>query len=992
MKKPQTYRPTVVSLAVATALGGGSTSAFAQDQEIEEITVYGIRGSLQRSMDIKRTSDGIVEAITAEDIGKFPDTNLAESLQRITGVSIDRQNNEGNRVTVRGFGPQFNLVTLNGRYMPSAATDRNVESTRGFNFAELASESVAAVEVFKTGRANVQSGGIGATINLVTAKPLNLNRNLASFTVKGIADTTAEKGDSVTPEVSGLFSTKFADNKIGVLVSGSYQERHNRQELSASDGWLPPSASGVPTDNIDFSAVGGDTTRPFWMPRNYNIDISDHERTRINGQLVLQFAPSEAFTASLDYTISEFQDEITRNQLGVWFNGGAGVTGAVDANGTLATFTQTNSNVDFFGYADNQETENDSVGLNLDWQVSDTLSLEFDAHTSQSEAQPDADTNAPNERFVITGVPSVNSVSLDYSTGNDLPSMVIDSSNYTGSIYDQANIGSLFVANNSTSQLAEVDEFRLNGVWDNEGGGDLRSIKFGAGFVDYANRVQRRQTQRSSGYYGNFPVTSSGVIDNSNWELVDISGLLEGFSGTESLPDFLYSYDVDAHIAELESFYDPLRGQLHPAYGNLITDDYLTTFFPEDLQQDHIIQEETFSLYTQFHLQSEFNRMPLNVVAGVRFEKTDVTGRSLAPEFTTLQWNTGNEMAVRNTGNSVFTNAESDYEEFLPNVDASLEFREGMLARFGYSRTITRPDLNDMRETVSFGETKAFSDLNGNVGNSALKPFVSQNFDLSWEWYYDEGSYAAIGYFRKIVENFIVNGSNTTTIAEIYNPALGPRAQQAQQEVADMGGDPNDQGAVLAQLRLNETAAGRDPNVILGDPSLGDPLAEFLVTLPRNERTGTVDGVELAIQHVFGDSGFGVQANATFVDGDVEFDPNTPPGETFALVGLSDSANFIAFYDKERFQARVAYNWRDDFLAGLGQLRQANEPTFVESYGQLDLTASYDINDNLTAFVEGINVTDEVIRSHGRWSNQLVSAFQFGPRWNFGVRGTFGNK
>jgi len=177
-----------------TALLGGASaiailasgSAFAQNVVDEEearqqtIIVEGIRGSLQRSMDVKRDAIGVVDAISAEDIGKFPDTNLAESLQRITGVSINRTNGEGSEITVRGFGPDFNLVTLNDRTMPTAEVravgqrdNYGAGGDRAFDFSNLASEGVSGLQVYKTGQAILPSGGIGATVNIETRRPLD---------------------------------------------------------------------------------------------------------------------------------------------------------------------------------------------------------------------------------------------------------------------------------------------------------------------------------------------------------------------------------------------------------------------------------------------------------------------------------------------------------------------------------------------------------------------------------------------------------------------------------------------------------------------------------------------------------------------------------------------------------------------------------------------------------------------------------------------------
>ena len=198
-----------MAAGIALALGVSAASpVLAQSddgQVIEEIVVTGIRGSLAASADIKRNASGVVDAISAEDIGKFPDTNLAESLQRITGVSIDRARGEGQKVTVRGFGPQFNLVTLNGRQMPTHGGGAGSPQNRSFDFADLASEAVSAVEVYKTSRADLPTGGMGATINIKTTKPLEAPGRVMSFGVKAVNDTSTDVGDNFTPEFSGIY-------------------------------------------------------------------------------------------------------------------------------------------------------------------------------------------------------------------------------------------------------------------------------------------------------------------------------------------------------------------------------------------------------------------------------------------------------------------------------------------------------------------------------------------------------------------------------------------------------------------------------------------------------------------------------------------------------------------------------------------------------------------------------------------------------------------
>ena len=166
-----------------------------------------------------------------------------------------------------------------------------------------------------------------------------------------------------------------------------------------------------------------------------------------------------------------------------------------------------------------------------------------------------------------------------------------------------------------------------------------------------------------------------------------------------------------------------------------------------------------------------------------------------------------------------------------------------------------------------------------------------------------------------------------------------------------------------------------------------DPLIDWMVTTPTNLETAELYGMEIAIQHLFGDSGFGVMANATFVEGDIDVDVSQV-GFQFVLPGLSDSANLVAFYEKNAWQARIAYNWRDEFLS----TTESNQPQFTEEYGQWDANASYMLpwfDERATVFIEAINITDESQRIYNRYENQLRTANQFGARYNVGFRFTF---
>ena len=310
-----------ISLILGTAV---ALPALAQQtsETLEEVVVTGIRGSLTSSMNLKRDAQGVIDGIVAEDIGKFPDTNLAESLQRISGVSIDRSSiGEGQRVTVRGVGPDFNLVMLNGRQMPTARLEDTVASnSRAFDFANLASEAVAGIEVYKTSRASTPTGGIGATINIKTARPLDNPGLHSSFGLKGVIDDSGQnlpdhlQGDEITPEVSGIYSDTFADDKFGVSLTASYQERNSGfNQAAVGNGWRAfagdennwgtiPQPGQPGSENITNRP---DATDTYSVPQNLGYSVNGIERTRTNGQLALQWRPLDALTATLDYTYSE---------------------------------------------------------------------------------------------------------------------------------------------------------------------------------------------------------------------------------------------------------------------------------------------------------------------------------------------------------------------------------------------------------------------------------------------------------------------------------------------------------------------------------------------------------------------------------------------------------------------------------------------------------------------------------------------------------------
>lgn len=925
-----------VAAAIGLMIGGAmlpSATAFAQEtqesasqQVLEEVVVTGIRNSLQKAQDIKRNSDGVVDAISAEDIGVFPDTNLAESLQRISGVSIDRSRGEGSAVTVRGFGPDFNLVTLNGRQMPT-------HEGRSFDFADLASEGISGVNVYKTGRADAPTGGIGSTIDVRTAKPLE-NPGLKSVvSMKAVHDTSTNEGSDITPEISGVYSNTFADDTFGIALSASYQERDNGLNEAYVNGWRTFSGAqndggwGTIPDNANQVNRPG-ATDIYSVPQQVGYTINEYSRERLNGQLALQWQATEQLRATVDYTYSEVELQHTFDDYSAWFNFGEQSTefdGAAIATPLIYTENLLGQDFTLKAGQDASKTQNDSIGFNLDWQATDRLSFELDYHDSTAES-------APNSPLGDVSQLAASAFTRDQTTliiNGDIPILSLglrdsptpDDFIVTGSTFEN-NFDRM-----ELSQTAVKGEFDLN---------DTSRINFGVQMTEVNNR------------------SASSIVQRNDWggttQVGDIADLLTPASGTNLFDQFggvndsrlqteFFTFDINELIARTVAL-----GATNSTAGDCGTG----LCSSSDFTTDRRTTEDSTAIYFSYNTELSIGDMPLAVNAGIRYEETDVESFALVPTYASIVQEGFNEFpaipAVDASGNAIqaFTQLSGEYDVVLPNLDFKLSITDSLVARASYSESITRPGFEDIQGGLTIDVlTRVNGEGTGQSGNPGLLPFESQNIDLSVEYYFGETDYASIGYFRKDVDNFIGDGilQNQVLFPDLIHPAT-------------------------------------------------NAPAVFDVTVPVNQESALIDGWEVAVQKAFGETGFGVIANATVVDGDIAYDTASLDGQ-FVLFGLSDSANLIGFYENDKVQVRLAYNWRDDFLNGTSQPNVGDGPEFVAAFGQWDLSASYDVNDNLTVFFEGLNLTEETTVTYGRTRSQILNPEQTGARFNIGARYAF---
>ncbi len=987
-----------LAAAVAVALGAGAFSpAQAQDEEvIEEIVTIGIRGSLMQSMDRKRNSKGVVDAITAEDIGKFPDSNLAESLQRITGVSIDRSNGEGAKITVRGMGPEFNLVTLNGRSMPNAGS-------RSFDFSDIASEAVSAVEIYKTGKANLPTGGIGATVNMQTARPLQNTGFRSAISAKAVHETSSSSGnlDEYTPEIAGLFSNTFADDTFGILISASHQVRDNREENAAVDSWIQNRPMNDGADIVDNNQRADGTT---WYPQNAGYGWSDISRERTNGQLVLQYAPTDRLTTTLDYTYSKVDFEKESNGFGIWFDAGGAMTSAtINERGTFTEVTEAGGDYSTNIGRDHTEKENKSLGLNLDWQATDNLNLTLDVHDSSSNNRGAGLGTVPGSAagliigntfcdwcgFVPGAGPSTATLGTKTATygagGIPIWDFTVTDTLTGEQIADlrDSDIGSLFGQAFDTDVDNEITQIQLGGSWANDDGGAIASIDFGFALTE-------QEFKSRDAYSGQLPVgfwlTSAEHWADDQWQRGSTSGLLNGFSNGGSFPvDYYYTAGFDYVVDQWETVgaNDCCIADLYwPGWGPDFQDtaNGRGQFWSGPTTAGNVIEETIDSFYTQINIEDDFNGMPFNAVIGLRYEESEVKSTGLETPPSAVVWIGGNEWTYEFSPTQTPSVGGSTTKQWLPSLDTDMEVYEDVIARFSYSRTLARPPIGNMGSNRGFPGTPKLDTRQIDVGNPGLLPYLSDNFDLSLEYYYGNGSYVSVGYFKKAVDNFLVGSTSQTTVPGILDPYFGARAEQARAEL-EAEGTVATNTAVFERINLNMGVPLTTPIRAVA----GDPLVEFQVSSFDNAQLANIYGWEFAVQHIFADSGFGVLFNATVVNGDVEADRDLV-GQQFALNGMSDSANLSVFYENDKVSARLAYNWRDEFLSGFDL---ASSPVFAEEYFQLDGNVTYNVTDSLAVFFEALNITEEVQRSYVRYPDQFLRGNQYGARYNIGARYNF---
>ena len=945
-------RAVLVGLPVAS-LGALAAPVFAQqapaagaDQgdQLQEVVVTGLKASLQQSLDIKRDADGIVDAISAEDIGKFPDSNLAQSLERIPGVTVSRASEgqmqgvagstgSATQITVRGFGPQFNETLYDGREVPTSTGDR------GFDFGSVGSDLVGQLDVLKTPDSTLSSGAIGATINIKFPKPFDH----PGLQLAGSLSGSDSSGDNkVTPNGDLLISDTFADNRFGVLLAGAYTDTKTRGDHVDIQGWIGQSQSNGSGLAAGQMANGATSPANSWFIQDYGVYQEHNEDKHEGARLVLQARPVDGLEVTIDDNFS--QETLTQQQQGfsAWFNGGSlqNVTTAPD--GTITSFSQPNTPTDFQAAINGSVVRDNTLGFNVKWDLNEHNSVMFDAYTASSKLNPggqlsqlDADIgygdNATNNNNLGIVVPT-GSNALPYPVGYGPGG---NAANFT----EQSIIGSHDLVMGSTQNSNIINQFKLEGAWHD----DQTRLKYGVQFTHDAMYLREYDDFNTNwGMYDGYGA-SGGVaplptnLTSSTYSIG--SGFINGWSNGNLLPANVIAANGYAILNYLQGLHgvgsDASNCTPSPCSG------VYQLAESQGAHQD--VTENTLAPYLSLSTLAKIGSMPLHISMGVRWEDTKLNSVGIAALPGNITGTSPSDPTLYQMvppGAAVAVAVNNEYRYLLPNLDLGLDVTDDIKARFDVSRTLTRPPLSDLTPALNIPySTERVGALQGSGGNPYLLPYLSDNVDLGAEWYYARNSYLSVDGFVKELTNFIVSGTAQEPVNGITLP--------------------------------------------------GGQTALFDITSNVNGPSAEVRGVELGIQHLFWDTGFGFSANATFVGTNKPYDPSNLTVGGFAVTGLANSWNFVPFYENHGFMVRLALNHQAAFLNNFGQHQPSAvfgaEPVFVNASTYLDLSTSYQITRQLSVFFEALNLTDQVFSTHGRYAEQVLDVVDTGRTFNLGV-------
>ena len=815
-----------------------------------DIVVTGLRAGIERSLDAKRNAINVEDVISAEDIGKFPDNNLAESLQRVPGITIDRSvTGEGQTINLRGLGAGFTRSEINGG-----------TALNGFDFSVLAPELFSKVTVEKSPTASTVEGGIAGTIKEETPKPFDIP-GLRLTATGGL--TIGQRGEK-DPRVFALFSKNWND-QFGITIAGAY----SKTDFRTNEVDYGPWAAFRKIASADTLATAPSDLLDAAMPRTSAYYSYQQKRDNYGLTAAVQARPSDKLELTADFLFArkdgvEIDDRPDAPIEGTTFfadgttaAGNQAPTDYTITNGavTSATFTNTQNRV---GYS--YQPQKDSVyqaSLRANWQPTDHLTVTPGFSYAHQKTLAELDLYS----FAINGA------NITYNVHGGTPSFSSSATDFSTDPQDfKYNV---FIFNRAQDAIDEyVGRLDFTRTFDVPG---LTSIQWGG---RYTNRTSTQVAQNVGLYQG------ADLLGATPPDLSSVSTTLPFYVGGADTPSRILSVDP----SKVAGVYFP---GLNPYDSDQFYDDPT-----QDALQSFKVLEQTFAGYAQ----GNFDVGNLSVNAGLRVvsTKTHSTGTELI----------GTDPAPSDTHGS--------YTNFLPAINARYQLTPDALIRATYSRAMTRPTLDQLSPAVVINS----GPRTGTRGNPDLKPYLADQEDLGFEWYFHRGALFTVTGFAKEI------------------------------------------GSLISQTTVDEEATFPDQET--GLPTTG--VVAF--TQPTNGDSATVKGIEAGLQSPFYFlpgvlANFGGILNYTYASSKATTRSADGTSRTTPLPGLSkNSANAVLYYDHAGIDARLAYAWRSTYLRADAVGAQFGAERYIRGYGQLDLSMHASLTHNFELGLDVNNLLD----------------------------------
>ena len=922
------------TLAPATPTASRSDMRkMADDKKVVDLAAISVTGQLsaiRRAQSIKRDAINVVDSVSAEEAGKFPDPNVADALQRVPGVSVNRSGGESSQIAVRGFGPGFVAVTVNNRQMATAS------GSRAFNFAVLPSELISVAQVNKTASADIPEIDIGGVVNIQTARPLDFHGYHGAWSAAGVnSNLTGSWQGKTTPKASVVFGWTNADHTFGWVASAMYYKRKDTQLSTQANSWYV---------NQDISRLSpGPGTANYTnvaIPETLTSSVIEETRTRRGFSGAIDWKPIDQLVVRADTLYSSYRINPLEHMFAEYGNTGNIKSLTTDGNNTVTSFMRSGTgsgvmaNDYVMSYSPVYEKSYQN-GLNLSYDIDQSTSLSLDVSNSKAWNK-----QSPFGYYLVIGSKNFGVDPVWTNNGSSMPP------SYSG-ILSPTDPNTLFAhccnAGSGNNVTNRISQYQLN-LTKNFVDGMLTQLEFGMQFEDKLNKSNGWSTPNSllcNTYCGYTISVPPGAVGAYVYTAPD---KVRGVS-SPGLPAQWIQYDPRAYLAWLASpeAYDQLPARKRAALLAGLASNGGTLNAALNPGRYNGVTERSKSLFAKSAFEGTMWNKPWALEVGVRY--LDLTSVSTAVNRPPVSYyidphDTSNGQVAY--GPLAPQSADGGYRKWLPSMNFKWNLLDNLIYRFSLSKTLTSPELSNLYYNKSYGTRP--NSLTISQGNPQLQPYMSNNYDMGLEWYINDASYIALEGFYKKVSNFSTLVS--TPVQFLTNQA-------------------NDQPltwTLTQPINLNSSK-------IYGGEFTFNYQFTHLLPDPFN--------------------GLGITANYTHVSSSTSLSPGViATSGKFAVPGIGDSANFSVYYEKGPVQARLAYNWRGSYLESLAYGAGA-QPATRDAYGQLDVSASYAVSKYLSVFASGTNLTHQHLYDYSVYPNRFLYAEADGTVYTVGVRGTF---